>query len=169
LTPVHSLVAPVIRLAAARDHGELVRLDRTCFGRRAWLAEEWWEAITEPGWTTVVLDAGGVVAGATVLLLWPPVAGLASIAVHPHHRGRGLGSVLLRDAVNRARGAGARWLSLEVDADNRAAIELYHAEGFCTVRRFAEDGRARLEMHRRIRRPVPRRPARRGLGMIPTA
>ncbi len=169
MTPVHTAFAPTLRLAVARDHAGLVRLDRACFGHRAWPAEEWWEAITEPGWTTVVLDAGGAPAGATVLLLWPPVAGLASIAVHPDHRGQGWGGVLLRDAVARARVAGARWLTLEVDADNRAAIELYHAEGFRAERRFAEDGRARLEMHRRIRRPVPRRPRRRDLGMMPIA
>lgn len=169
MTPVQSPDTPNLRLAVARDHADLVRLDRVCFGRRAWPAEEWWEAITEPGWTTVVLDAGGVSAGAAVLILWPPVAGLASIAVHPDYRGHGWGSVLLRDAVARARGAGARWQSLEVDADNRAAIELYHAERFRTARRFTEDGRARLEMHRRLRRPAPRRPLGRGLGMMPIA
>ncbi|MEW6337713.1 MAG: GNAT family N-acetyltransferase [Acidobacteriota bacterium] len=169
MTPVQVAVAPIVRVAVARDHGALVRLDRICFGPRAWPAGEWWEAISEPGWTTVVLECGGEVAGATVLILWPPVAGLASIAVHPSHRGRGWGGVLLRDAVRRACDAGARWLSLEVDADNRTAIELYRSEGFRMARRFVEDGRARLEMHRRVRRRAPRRPGRRSLGMMPIA
>ena len=67
-------------------------------------------------------------------------------------RRRGLGTLLLRDALRRARGAGARFLALEVDVVNRDARRLYRREGFAVVRRFREDGRRRVEMLRRIAR-----------------
>ncbi len=87
-----------------------------------------------------------------VLLAWPPEAALASIAVHPASRTRGLGTLLVREALVRARVVGARWLSLDVDADNLGAVHLYRREGFGLVRRFTEQGRSRLEMAHRRRR-----------------
>jgi ribosomal-protein-alanine N-acetyltransferase len=141
-----------LRPALGRDLHRLVDLDRVCFGPRAWSAAEWWEAVAEPGWTTLVAEGDGGLVAAVVLLLWPPVASLASIAVHPAHRSRGLGRFLLRDALARARAARARWLTLEVDASNQAAIRLYLHEGFGLVRRFREYGLPRHEMAHRLRR-----------------
>ena len=65
---------------------------------------------------------------------------------------RGIGTWLLHDVLQRARAAGARFLALEVDLVNRGARALYRREGFGVVRRFREDGRWRIEMHRRVRR-----------------
>ena len=139
-----------MRLAQASEVAALAELDRACFGRRAWPLQTWWEAVTEPGWTTVVLAAGPAILGVSVLLLWPPEASLASIAVHPAERRRGLGRCLLRDAIARAGAAHARWLTLEVDQVNAPAIRLYRSDRFATARHFREDGRWRLEMHRRL-------------------
>ncbi|MGE5235976.1 MAG: N-acetyltransferase family protein [Acidobacteriota bacterium] len=141
-----------LRTALGHDFHPLVGLDRECFGTRAWSAAEWWEAVVEPGWTTLVAERQGALIAAVVLLLWPPVASLASIAVHPAHRHRGLGRFLLRDALARARAAHTRWLTLEVDVSNHAAIRLYTDEGFGLVRRFREAGRRRLEMAHRLGR-----------------
>ncbi len=98
---------------------------------------------------TVVIEDRAIIA-ASALILVPPVASLASLAVHPDHRRRGLGCGLLRDAIARARCCSARWLALEVDRSNRGAVALYRREGFAAVRRFREDGRPRCEMLRRL-------------------
>lgn len=108
--------------------------------------------VTDPGWTTLVVRDGADPVAAAVLLPFLPVAHLASIGVHPDHRNRGIGTGLLRDVLLRARAAGARFLALEVDLANGSARELYRREGFCVARRFREDGRWRIEMHRRVRR-----------------
>ena len=141
---------PEGRLARPGDLAALVALDRICFGRRAWPARAWREAVTMPEWTTVVVERGGAIAAASALLLGGPRASLASLAVAPQWRRQGLGRALLRDAVARARAASFRWLSLEVDRANRGAAALYRREGFAPLRRFREDGCWRQEMIRRL-------------------
>jgi len=138
------------REAHPDDLAALVELDRICFARRAWSVRAWWEVVTLPEWTTVVLTLAGPVIAASVLLPATPVSFLASLAVHPEHRRRGLGRLLLHDALTRARNASARWLSLDVDRQNRGAVAMYGREGFGVLRRFREDGRWRQEMVRRL-------------------
>lgn len=151
--------------ADAHDLAELVSLDRTCFGARAWSSAQWRDLVGSPGWRiTVARDARQLVA-VSVLLPGAPRAYLASLAVAPVWRRRGLGRLLLHDAVSGASAAGARWLLLEVDADNRDAQRLYRSDGFVVTRRFREDGRARLGMARRL----GTRRGRATLAMMPSA
>jgi [ribosomal protein S18]-alanine N-acetyltransferase len=147
------------RSALASDLAALVALDRLCFGPQAWPASAWSEVVGETGWSVVVLTSGAAVVAVSVLLVSPPSAHLASLAVHPAWRRRGLAAHLVQRAVAQARGS-ARWLALEVDRDNRGARRLYLRHGFLPTRRFLEDGRWRLEMVRRV--VVPRRRAARG-------
>ena len=147
-----------MRQARPEDLAALVELDRRCFGRRAWSAKGWWEVVLDPVFVTVVLSQGNALLAAMVLLGWPPEASLASIAVAPGHRNRGLGTRLLHEAIARARRNGARFLTLEVDLANRDARRLYRREGFALVRRFREDGRQRVEMALRL--GTGHRPAR---------
>jgi ribosomal protein S18 acetylase RimI-like enzyme len=138
--------------AMPRELRELVALDRICFPEVAWPPAVWWEALIEPGFRVRVVREAGAVVAASVVLSGRPVAVLASLGVHPSRRGRGIGRLLLADAVSSAFAAGARWMSLDVDRMNRSAISLYRAAGFVVVRRFAEDGRDRQEMLRRLGR-----------------
>ena len=138
------------RPARSDEIAALVELDRLCFGRRAWSLKAWREVVLDPEWTTLVLGDGGEPIAASVILPASPVSWLASLAVHPCHRGAGLGRAMLRDAIARARDAAARWLSLEVDRVNRVAVALYRREGFTVLRRFREEGRWRQEMLRRL-------------------
>jgi ribosomal protein S18 acetylase RimI-like enzyme len=153
LSPVEGLDTPAAlrpRPARSEEIAALVELDRLCFGSRAWSPRAWWEVVLFPEWTTLVLERDGELAAASVLLPGAPVSWLASLAVRPRYRRTGLGRTLLRDAVARARGASARWLSLEVDRANPSAIALYRREGFALLRRFREEGRWRQEMVRRL-------------------
>ncbi|HZW57408.1 MAG TPA: ribosomal protein S18-alanine N-acetyltransferase [Nitrososphaerales archaeon] len=60
---------------------------------------------------------------------------IASIAVDPACRGRGIGSALLEDAITRARIAR---IVLQVRVDNLAAISLYEKFGFIKTARIAD-------------------------------
>jgi ribosomal-protein-alanine N-acetyltransferase len=153
LSPAENLDTPERvgrREAHPDDLAALVALDRLCFARRAWSVEAWLEVVTLPEWTTVVLTLAREVIAASALLPAAPVSFLASLAVHPEHRRRGLGRVLLCDTLARARNASARWVALEVDLENRGAVAMYRREGFGVLRRFREDGRWRQEMVRRL-------------------
>lgn len=78
----------------------------------------WWRCLTadDPGYGFVAADIPELTIG--VLRPW---------------RGRGVGSLLIRSLVHRARDAGLTALSLSVERDN-AAARLYERLGFRTVR-----------------------------------
>ncbi len=62
-------------------------------------------------------------------------AHICTIAVHPHWRGRGLGSLLLLSMIEQATELGAYRATLEVRASNRVAQQLYLKHGFEIVSR----------------------------------
>lgn len=152
-------------IGGLRDLAALVTLDRTCFGARAWAQSQWRELLIGPGWRITLIRQGERLVAACVMLPAAPRAHLASLAVVPEWRRRGVGRLLLADAVSGACAAGARWLLLEVDADNSDALRLYRNDGFVVARRFREDGRTRFEMVRRL----GTRRGRVTLAMMPSA
>jgi ribosomal-protein-alanine N-acetyltransferase len=62
-------------------------------------------------------------------------AHVATIAVHPDWRGRGLGELLLASLLERAMALGARRATLEVRVSNRTARALYVKYGFQILER----------------------------------
>jgi mycothiol synthase len=60
----------------------------------------------------------------------PGAASIGAVAVDPQYRGRGLGRLLVREALRVAAGHGLRPVHLSVSATNEAAIQLYVGEGF---------------------------------------
>jgi len=55
---------------------------------------------------------------------------ILNIAVHPEHRGQGLGRRLVESVIAEADQAGARLITLEVRRENTAARHLYRKFGF---------------------------------------
>lgn len=53
-----------------------------------------------------------------------------NVAVHPRHRGRGIGAILLAEALQEARAGRAEAVTLEVRRSNEAARRLYAAFDF---------------------------------------
>jgi ribosomal protein S18 acetylase RimI-like enzyme len=60
---------------------------------------------------------------------------VGNVAVHPAWRRRGIGSALMRAALDEVAARGGRWVGLEVQADNIVARDMYARLG------FAEAGR----------------------------
>ena len=128
------------------DIDELVALETELFPDDAWTAASLWaELAARPRRSYVVArdDADGELSGYGGVDLGGEVADLMTMAVAPHHQGRGLGRKLLDELVARAVADHAAYLMLEVRADNDAARRLYESRGFDTLtirRRYYQPG-----------------------------
>lgn len=79
----------------------------------------------------------------TVMLGWDGHRGwIYSLAVHPAHRRRGLGTALMRHAERTLRGLGAPKINLQVVESNREVVKFYEALGY--------DVEARINMGKRL-------------------
>jgi GNAT superfamily N-acetyltransferase len=86
--------------------------------------------IQDTSGAVLVAELDGEVVGVCQLVVFRHVqvrgglcAEIESVHVHPDHRGRGIGSVLVRDAVSRARTLGCYRVQL---TSNRARTEAHH-------------------------------------------
>jgi len=82
------------------------------------------------GYSCFGLWAGSRLAGYSVQNCMAGEAHLLNLCVGATHRGRGLGRLLLDNAIRRARLENARRMFLEVRPSNRDARALYLAAGF---------------------------------------
>lgn len=76
---------------------------------------------------------GGNIVGALVVWLIVDEAHIATIAVHPDHRHRGIGRRLLAEGLLQAAERGAVKSLLEVRSGNAEALHLYYGFGFKAV------------------------------------
>jgi ribosomal protein S18 acetylase RimI-like enzyme len=83
---------------------------------------------------------GGIVGNATLGLasaqggIWL----LSNVAVHPAYRRRGIARALVDAAIAETRAQGGRWLTLQVQSDNRGARDLYDQTGFRSLESVSE-------------------------------
>ena len=88
-------------------------------------------------WVVEVQDAGEApnVIGMIVVWLILDEAHIATIAIHPDYRGRGLGRQILITALRECAAQGARSATLEVREHNQIAIDMYRKLGFMVAGR----------------------------------
>lgn len=55
---------------------------------------------------------------------------IANVAVHPDYQRRGIARVLMNRALQKIRQSRAKWVALQVEANNVAAVSLYDSMGF---------------------------------------
>lgn len=145
-----------LRTVADADLRAIAAIERAVF------SDPWSEAsfaglLGAPRVRMTVADVDDRVAGYSILMLAPPDADLANLAVAPWARGRGLGRALLEHAIDEARALGVEHVYLEVRPSNARALALYEGVGFRAVgvrRRYyrapVEDARVlRLEVSRK--------------------
>lgn len=107
-----------------------------------------WQRCREFDGAVLVADVGSRVVG--FVTIWtryrssepdddPSEHGFVSdLVVRGSHRGQGVGRALLREALGRAREAGAPVVRLSVKADNAGARALYRDEGFAEAEVYLE-------------------------------
>jgi [ribosomal protein S18]-alanine N-acetyltransferase len=127
---VNSLVRPM----TAADLQAVTELDSFSF-KTPWPPGAFETELANAGARCWVAEAGGQVAA--VLVLWRVLdeAHIATLAVHPEFRRRGIGSQLLQAGMDAAYAEGARIYHLEVRSGNALAQELYQGFSFEVVGR----------------------------------
>ena len=81
------------------------------------------------------------------------IGSIQNVGVVPEHRGFGLGRALVVKALDGFRNDGLRYASLEVTADNQAAVELYRSLGFRVTRVLYREAEGGKVIHGSERKP----------------
>ncbi len=130
-----------VRLMRPEDLPAVEEIDRLSF-RLPWPAGAFGRELHNPQsvlWVAETQEAAAPGAPQVVgmLALWTVVdeAHIATVAVHPRHRGHGVGKMLVARAVAFAQERGYRTVTLEVRLSNRRAQRLYQRFGFAVVGR----------------------------------
>jgi len=127
----------LVRAMTAADLLAVSELDMLSFSQ-PWPKNAFEAELANPNARCWVAAAQGQVAAALVFLCVLDEAHLATSAVHPAFRRRGLARLLLQTAMDAAYAEGARIYHLEVRAGNEAAQKLYMEFGFEIVGRRAK-------------------------------
>ena len=121
------------RPAEPRDAPGIHQVEAASF-ETPWSLNSFVGLVRSPGVEVWVAEGSdGVIRGYSV---WWTVAGeaeLANLAVHPEHRGKGLGGMLLDSALEGMRQRGARVAFLEVWESNAEARALYESREFQVI------------------------------------
>lgn len=140
-----------IRRTEPTDADMISRIEQDRYGPDSWSPNQVREELAAIGGTrwyaTAVVD--GSVAGYVGLFLAPPDADVQTLTVASEHSGRGIGRLLLTEAVAAAKERGCHRMFLEVRADNKAALGLYGNFGFTrlgTRRAYYSDGEDAVNM-----------------------
>ena len=144
------MTAPRLAVAADRDAvEEIVRLAYTPYieriGRPPGPMNDDYGARIAAG-QLHVLEVDGTVAAMVVLVAEPGILLLDNVAVHPTHRGQGLGRALIDFAERVARGRGFGAIRLYTNAAMTENLGLYPRLGFRETRRAEEGGLHRVHM-----------------------
>jgi len=123
-----------IRPMTAADLPAVIELDELSFSQ-PWPAAAFEVELTNINSRCWVVDVNACVVAAIVLWRVLDEAHIATIAVHPNFRQRGIGSALLRASMDAAYAEGARIYHLEVRAGNLAAQKMYADFGYEVVGR----------------------------------
>ncbi|MFN2299269.1 MAG: ribosomal protein S18-alanine N-acetyltransferase [Anaerolineales bacterium] len=127
----------LVRAMVPEDIPDVMGIDRGSFPNPWPESTYWYELRKNPASHLLVIQSreDGQVVGVAGYWLVIDEAHIATFAVHPDWRGRGLGKVLLSAMLRHAHSHGAASATLEVRAGNAKARALYRGFGFRVVGR----------------------------------
>lgn len=142
----------ILRKATADDAKAMAALDRLCFSI-PWSKETFDHELGENALAFyLVAEVRGKLIGYAGLWTILNEGHITNVAVHPDHRRKGLGEILVFRLIEAAEEAGLEKFTLEVRAGNRDAIALYKKLGFqedgCRKGYYGDNGEDALVMWR---------------------
>lgn len=143
----------ILRPCEFRDLTQVGRIERASFPERPYTSLDFaaYLLIARDGF--IVASKDGSVVGYVIALSQRREGSIQSIAVWPESRARGVGELLMRSAIDHLSGRCDR-IHLLVDAENEAAIGLYHKLSFHetgkVVKRYYPNGGDAVEMSREL-------------------
>lgn len=75
-------------------------------------------------------ENGRVIGFLLAVVSGPQEARILVLAIEPEFRGKGIGTILLRDFISKCVNLGFKWIKLEVRVSNKIAIKFYNRFGF---------------------------------------
>lgn len=129
-TPDVAAVPVRLRPAANDDFPALAALDRRAFPPTWWRSAASMKRRARTSSRFSVVEHQGQVIGYAERELHPPAAHLNRIAVAPAYQSRGIGALLLKDALAQMWRGGAEMVSLNTQRSNRRSCRLYERFGF---------------------------------------
>ena len=150
--------------ATLEDLPDMIQWEADIFGSDAWSPELVVAEVSHPDNYYLVAKEGPAEPVVGYAGLRAPRQGgdsgdIQTIAVTPEHRGKGLGSLLMRALLDEAGARGVDTIFLEVRADNEVALGLYERLGFEPIDRrrgyYQPDGVDAIVMRRLATPPQP--------------
>lgn len=122
----------MIRRAVLEDIDDLVTIETLSFATDPISRRSFRHLLSRAHAASLVDETDDAITGYAIVLFnaGTSLARLYSIAVHPEHRGTGVGHRLLAAAEDSAREADRAIMRLEVRADNTRTIALYESQGY---------------------------------------
>lgn len=138
----------IIRPMSPGDVDEILEIEKKSF-KMPWSKAAFLAELANPFSYKFVAVEDKRVVGYIVLWDYNVAFHIANIAVHPERRRRGIGSMLLKKALELAKEMGIKSIYLEVRESNVAAQKLYEKFGFYRIglkRNYYRDGENAVEM-----------------------
>jgi [ribosomal protein S18]-alanine N-acetyltransferase len=143
--------AYVLRACELRDLAQVGQIERASFPERPYTRLDFAYFLLAARDGFIVATKGGSVVGYVIATARGRQGSIQSIAVSPESRGKGVGELLLRSAIDHLAARCGR-VHLLVDAGNEAAIRLYRRLSFAetgkVVRGYYPNGGDAVEMAR---------------------
>ena len=126
-----------VRPADERDIEPVVAIEEASFNS-PWTRDFFKHELYNPVSYFYILEIQDKLSGYVIFWIFKDESHIANIAVHPDSRNKGYGEYLLTWVFEYCEKKGARTLSLEVNEQNGAALELYRKMGLEKVGRRAK-------------------------------
>ncbi|MDO4288479.1 MAG: ribosomal protein S18-alanine N-acetyltransferase [Eubacterium sp.] len=118
-----------LRLMTPEDAQAVYAVSQAC-GLGSWSLDSYTREAVNPVAKYLVAEAEDKIAGFAGIWCVVDEAQVMNVGVLPEYRGQGLGKRLMEGLWQQAADAGCSLMTLEVKADNTAALALYRGQGF---------------------------------------
>ncbi len=140
-----------IRVVSERDLADIFKIELEAFGKKAYPKWVFQQGMKLLGRTFIVAELDGRAIGYVMAHAKGRTGEILSIAVHPKHRRKGIGKLLMKEIIKKLQNEfGVKRIKLQVKVSNKPAIKLYERLGFkigTRLKKYYSNGEDAYEMY----------------------